>query len=370
VHERQVVEQSATVATDVSAGKVARALILLAVAGIPVQDSDVLPGCGDLTVFDVRARGYIFGQPLSHNLSPEDSFQPKWDDQKDFQLLNLPLIFINALEGFAAKEDNRGASLVDSAYRMYRDVLAPLLVLDSMSSSGLEKITFAHLAVRIAVAKAWASTRLVPAHVPAYHVLGTELPHWLEKIEFESTDAALPVPAPSAAEQDWSVDHPTTDIRLRGHAVLYKLHSTSDSAPFLLLSAAQKSSFDVMMSLRPTSGPPIVVLIDCAFTSDSTKYVSTLPNFKYLPDKIGQLQRNMFFRDAMLVPCLVTNLVATSESRNHYASQGIVLVASHGLDCFFSPTLAPLIRSLRHGALLQPRFCFVGFYAVPFCVLT
>ncbi len=335
--------------TNVSAGKVARALVLLGVAGLPVKDSDVLPGCGDLTVFNVRARGFTFGQPPLHNLSPEDQRHPGWAEMAGLQLLSLPLVFVQALQSIASNEQNSGTSSIEAAYRIFCNNLAPLLVVDSVSSADMKKITFAHLAVRIAVAKAWASSRPVPVRVPAYHVLGTDLPHWLEQTEFEATDSALPVPAPSVAVQDWSVDNPTTKIRLQGH-VSYKVRTTPGSAPFLLLSAARKSSFDIMMSLKPTVGRPIVVLIDCAFSSDSTKVVSKLSKLKGLPGKIGQLERNRFFQNARLVPCLVTNRPATLSSRKRYISNNVVLVARHRLDSFFSPTLAPLIRSLRRGA--------------------
>ena len=383
---RQGALRSGVDATDISAGKVARALILLGVAGLPLKDSDVLPGCGDLTVFDVRARGFTFGQALSHILSPEDPSQPTsvnqpntpsqvdrlrpgWAAMPGFQLLNLPLVFVYAFDVIAINEESGGTSPVELAYRIYRNSLAPLLFVDTMSSVGLEKITFAHLAVRIAVAKAWASSRPVPVRVPAYHVLGTDLPDWLERAEFEATDAALPMPAPSAAVQDWSVDNPTSDIRLQGHDVLYKVQTTPGSAPFLLLSAAQKASFDIMMSLQPTVGRRIVVLIDCAFTSDSTKFVSNLSNCKDLPSKIGQLEQNQFFQGAVLVPCLVTNRPATLASRMSYVSNKVVLVASNRLDHFFSPTLAPLIRSLGRGACCHTDlFIAVGLCYYVLCV--
>jgi hypothetical protein len=341
------VSRSSSDATTVSAGQVSRALILLGVAGLPVKDTDVLPGCGDLTVFDLRSRGITFGQSLSHKQPQDVMFQPAWASNAGFQLLSLPLVFIDAFTLFALSEPESGASPIESAFRMYRSELMPLLAVDAMSSAGFEKITFAHLAVRIAVAKAWASSRPEPARVPIYHVLGTELPQWLEGIEFDALDVALPVPAPAPADQSWMISNPSAKIRLRGHDVLYSLEVAPGSPPFLLLSAAQSASFDIMISLKPTVGAVIVVLIDCAFTSDSASFVSELCNFKGLPSKITQLGLNGAFQGARLASCLVSNRTATAASRRAFESQDIVLADYHRLDCFFSPTLAPLIRSLR-----------------------
>jgi hypothetical protein len=187
--------------------------------------------------------------------------------------------------------------------------------------------------------------------------LGTELPQWLEGVEFDALDAALPVPAPAPADESWMITNPTERVRLRGHDVPYSLVVAPGSPPFLLLSAAQSASFDIMLSVQPTVGAVIVVLIDCAFTSDSANLVSELSNFKGLPDKIAQLRRSGAFQGARLASCLVSNRTATAASRRAYESQGVVLVDYHRLDCFFSPTLAPLIRSLRRHGMLPEHYC-------------
>ncbi len=306
-------------------------------------------------MFDMRARGYTYGHKLvrtstDDKTEPQSHFFPRWaSTMVKFQWLNLPLVFVSAFHKIAETDTSDVASPVASAFRLYCSRLAPLLILDSMSSESLEKITFAHLAVRIAVAKAWASSRPVPVRVPVYHVLGTDLPLALDGIEFEATDLALPMPAPSAAVQNWTVAKPMKEVRLQGHDAPFELHTNPGSPPFLLLSAAQNSSFDVMMSLQPTVGRKIVVLIDCAFSSDSTNLVSDLSNFKNLQSKVKQLKEkegNRFFEDAMLVPCLVTNRSATTASHTSYMTNDVLLVSNDELDSFFSPTLAPLVRSL------------------------
>jgi hypothetical protein len=106
---------------SVSASRVAKSLILLAVSGLPFRDHDFLPGCGSLTVLDCKRRGLIFTQPLQsvYNQGLLNNWLPT-EEHSDLEVISMPPVFIKALA--SVETYRRQNPALDAAFDIFRHV--------------------------------------------------------------------------------------------------------------------------------------------------------------------------------------------------------------------------------------------------------
>jgi hypothetical protein len=214
------------------------------------------------------------------------------------------------------------------------------LQLDRLLPSTLEQVTYAQLAVRVAVATLWAANG---RKIPAFHVFGTELPLCLQGKEFTTVGLPNTSNLPPPTKASWFADTSPLTIQLPGPRTL-----NLATPPYLVLTSYQSSAFDIMMGMCTTGGEQVFVLIDCTHTTqlNPTNTPHTLgAKLTSLHEKIGQLRaRTLWPANTQIVPAVVTNRVVADDTlRKKLLDQGVMLIDGSRFATFFSPTTASLL---------------------------